>query len=107
MSEAAYDPKEQNEIAEEFAKLLRTATKDGAVKRARGDKISWKVDDTHQEHFYHHLQAWEEGGLVDKDSGAHPLVHLAWRALAIAWQDTYRDEEDANDIQAQLNKAYF
>jgi len=25
---------------------------------------------------------------MDPDSRAHPLVHLAWRALAIAYQET-------------------
>ena len=104
-----YDPREQDEVAEEFAKLLLLPTKDGAVKRAKGEKVSWKIDDTHMEHFYNHLNAWEQGSLEDKDSGAHPLVHLAWRALAVAWQDMYRpdNESDDEELQRQLNQAYF
>ncbi len=102
-----YDPKEQDEIAAEFAALLRSATKDGAVKRAKGDKVSWKIDDTHAGHLYNHLRKWEAGDLVDKDSGAHPLVHLAWRALAIAWQDAHVSDEEDAAIQEQLKKVYY
>ncbi len=31
---------------------------------------------------------WKQGELHDKDSGAHPLVHAAWRCLAIACSET-------------------
>ena len=101
----SYDPQEQNEIAAEFASLLRSATKDGAVKRARGDKVSWKIDETHEAHMYSHLQKYEAGVMVDPDSGAHPLVHAAWRALAIAWQDLHRDDDE--DQYYDLNRVYF
>ena len=37
---------------------------------------------------FSHLNAWKHGVKHDKDSRVHPLVHLAWRALAIAWQET-------------------
>ena len=88
-----YDPSEQKDIINTFADMLWNATKDGGVKRAAGEKPSWKVDPSHEAAIFSHLSKWKHGELVDKDSGAHPLVHLAWRALAIAWQETnYRKE---------------
>lgn len=110
MSKASevYDPTEQDEIAFEFAALLKSATKDGAVKRARGEKVSWKVDKTHKEHMYSHLHKYEAGLMVDPDSGAHPLVHLAWRALGIAYQAIHADDyEDADDQYTDLSQLYF
>lgn len=88
----SYDPSEQDELAGIFARLLRECTKDGGVKRAAGEKVSWKVDGTHEAALFSHLNKWKHGELKDDSSGAHPLVHLAWRALAIAWQET-RDAE--------------
>lgn len=85
----SYDPKEQDIILEVFASLLRSATSDGGVKRARGEKPPWWIDPAHEPAIYSHLNKWKHGERVDKDSGAHPLVHLAWRALAIAYQETY------------------
>lgn len=77
------------EIAREFAGLLRAGTADGANKRRAGSKPSWKVDPEHPVKLGNHLRRWEAGDLVDADSGAHPLIHAAWRCLAIAWQDTH------------------
>jgi hypothetical protein len=83
----SYDPSEQDEIAGAFARMLKACTGDGGVKREAGLKPSWKVDPSHEAAIFSHLNKWKHGEVVDPDSGAHPLVHLAWRALAIAWQE--------------------
>ena len=80
---------EQAEVLGWFTHMLTSATADGGRKRAKGEKPSWKVDPEHEPAIYSHLHKWKHGIKVDPDSGAHPLVHLAWRALAIAWQETY------------------
>ncbi len=41
----------------------------------------------------------ELGERVDSDSGEHPMVHIAARALMIAWQETYRDKEEWCDCE--------
>lgn len=80
----------------ELVELLGSPTADGAVKRAAGTKPHWKTEDplaVHAEAMYRHLDAWNEGGrwpnrlefTPDAESGAHPLAHVAWRALAVAW----------------------
>lgn len=86
----SYDPSEQDEIAAIFAELLRGPTQDGGRKREAGTKVPWTVD-LHEQALYRHLGRWESGELTDADSGCHPLVHVAWRALAIAWQDAHPD----------------
>lgn len=78
---------EQNEILGTFLSLLEGPTGDGGAKRGRGEKVSWKIDPGHKDAGARHLRAWLEGEPVDPDSGCHPLTHLAWRALAIAWQE--------------------
>jgi len=82
---------EQTEIIGAFAHLLRGPTADGGEKRERKEnpKPLWKVDPDHKDAMYRHLKRWEAGESVDPDSGSHPLVHVAWRALAIAWQETH------------------
>jgi len=88
-----YDPSEQDEIEKEFIKLLRTATKDGAAKRMKGEKISWKVDGSHNAARRRHEARYElNPSGRDSDSNAHHLVAVAWRALAQAWQETHPDE---------------
>lgn len=79
---------EQQEILETFSRMLAAVTKDGAVKREQKQKPLWKVDTTHEPAIFSHVMKWKKGELKDKDSGAHPLVHAAWRCLAIAWQET-------------------
>ena len=79
---------EQEEVTLLFADMLRAASRDGGRKREAGEKVSWRVDTTHEAALFSHLSKWKHGELVDADSGAHPLVHLAWRALAIAAQET-------------------
>jgi hypothetical protein len=87
--EPDWTPAEPEEILDTFRGMLAAATGDGAKKRAAGEKVSWKVDPGHEAALFSHLNKWKHGELVDKDSGAHPLVHLAWRALAIAWQESH------------------
>ncbi len=86
---------EQAEIMAEFTDLLNQASQDGGRKRARGEKVDWRVDPGHTQAMYRHLQRWEDGQEADLDSGTHPLVHLAWRALAVAWQETNEAEQRA------------
>jgi hypothetical protein len=88
--EAEYDPSEQDLLMHCFMEMLWAATGDGGKKRAAGTKPPWWRDPGHGAAFDRHFQRWaEEGEKTDKDSGAHPLVHAAWRALAIAYQETY------------------
>lgn len=79
---------EQLEVIGEFATMLVAVTADGGRKRAAGLKPSWKVDLSHRAAIFSHLNKREHGELKDPDSGAHPYVHLAWRALAVAWQES-------------------
>lgn len=78
---------EQNEILGTFVDMLAGPTGDGGNKRARGEKPSWKVDKTHLRKGLGHLNRYLGGEKVDADSGCHPLVHVAWRLLAVAYQD--------------------
>ncbi|MGH7744087.1 MAG: dATP/dGTP diphosphohydrolase domain-containing protein [Candidatus Dormibacteria bacterium] len=68
--------------------MLAMPTADGGGKRERSEKPSWKVDISHEAAMFSHLNKWKHGESVDPDSGAHPLVHLAWRALAIAARES-------------------
>lgn len=77
---------EQKEILDEFLLMLAIPTRDGRKKREAGLKPKWDVDDSHWEHYKNHIRAYQDGRLEDPDSGAHPLVHAAWRLLAIAYQ---------------------
>jgi hypothetical protein len=84
-----YDRTEQDIVMEVFMAMLRHATKDGGEKRAQGIKPPWWRDESHEAAIWSHVNKWKHGEMKDKDSGAHPLIHLAWRALAIAYQETY------------------
>jgi len=79
--------REQAGVMEEFAKLLQACSGDGGKKRAAGKKPSWKLDTTHEPAIFSHLNKWKHGEVIDQESGTHTLAHLAWRALAIAWQE--------------------
>ncbi len=79
---------EPAEILHEFTRLLAGPTTDGQKKRVTRNKPNWKVDPDHYEAMYRHLQNYEMGETEDVDSGSHPLVHVAWRALALAYQET-------------------
>jgi hypothetical protein len=83
---------EQAEVLSEFAAMLGATSRDGGRKRAKGLKPSWKIDPSHRAAIFSHLNRYEHGERVDPDSGQHPFVHLAWRALAIAWQETHAKE---------------
>lgn len=72
------------------ARMLSACTGDGAVKRARGEKVPWPEDPTHIEHFWNHWNAWLSGVKHDPDSNQHPLVHAAWRLLAEAYREGAR-----------------
>lgn len=75
---------EREDVLTRFAHELRKATGDGSKKRQSGEKPPWYLDGSHEAALFSHLNKWKHGEKVDSDSGAHPLVHLAWRALAIA-----------------------
>lgn len=83
-----YDASEQDVVMDTFMVMLRSVTKDGGKKRAKGEKPEWWRDGSHEAAIWSHVNKWKHGEKVDKDSGAHPLIHLAWRALAIAYQET-------------------
>ena len=88
-----YDPSEQEEIEKAFLGLLRMATKDGANKRKAGTKVPWKVDPGHREALLRHLgRTFLDPGGVDDDSKAPHWVAIAWRALALAWQEQHPEE---------------
>jgi hypothetical protein len=82
----AYDPAEQTDIIEAFAAMLALPTRDGGRKREKQEKVPWTVDPSHRDAMYRHLKRWETGDIYDEDSGANALVHVAWRALALAHQ---------------------
>ena len=84
-----YDRSEQDELMQIFTEMLWSVTGDGGNKRSAGLKPSWKVDPSHEPAIFSHLSKWKHGETQDPDSLQHPLVHLAWRALAIAWQETH------------------
>lgn len=78
---------ERTDVLVRFLTELTKATGDGSKKRQAGTKPPWYIDQSHEGAIFSHLTKWKRGELVDPDSGAHPLVHLAWRALAIACQE--------------------
>lgn len=80
---------ERKMVLNTFSRMLAGATGDGSKKRQRGEKPPWYVDEKHEAAIWSHMDKWKHGERKDADSGAHPLVHLAWRALAIAYQETY------------------
>jgi hypothetical protein len=79
---------EREDILARFAAELRKATGDGSRKRQAGEKPPWYVDDSHEGAIFSHLTKWKRGEQTDPDSGAHPLVHAAWRCLAIACRES-------------------
>ena len=95
MDNPKYDASEQDVVITTFAKMLWLVTKDGGKKRASGLKPPWYEDQAHEPAIFSHLNKWKHGERRDPDSGSHPLVHLAWRALAIAYQETYGQVDPA------------
>jgi hypothetical protein len=92
-----YDPAEQEVVLARFTEMLRAATRDGGAKVAAGTKRPWWGDPSHEAALFSHLNRWKHGERQDPDSGAHPLVHLAWRALALAYQETVGRSEPSSD----------
>jgi len=98
----SYDASEQGLVNEVFKALLASATGDGGKKRAAGLKPPWWRDPAHEAAIFSHLNKWKRGETVDPDSGAHTLVHFAWRALAIAYQETYGKVDPAPNYMRRL-----
>ena len=88
-----YDASEQDVVLDVFATLLKGPTRDGGRKRADNVKPPWWRDESHEAALFSHLNHWKHKELADRDSGVHPLIHLAWRALALAYQETYGRED--------------
>ena len=88
--EGTLDPwtREREDVLSRFTAELRKATGDGSKKRQAGEKPAWYKDQSHEGAIFSHLMKWKRGEKVDKDSGAHPLVHAAWRCLAIACSES-------------------
>lgn len=82
---------EQHEILGAFADLLAVPTGDGGNKRAAGMKPFWKVDPGHPAASGRHRAKHANGERYDATSGAHHLVHSAWRDLATAYQEMVED----------------
>jgi hypothetical protein len=79
---------ERRDVLTRFNRELAKATGDGSKKRQANVKPPWYEDPDHERALFSHLTKWKAGELVDPDSGAHPLVHAAWRLLAIACRET-------------------
>ncbi len=88
-SAADYDPNEQAELLHVFTEMLALPTKDGGRKREAKAKVPWQIDPGHEAGLFSHIARWKRGEITDPDSGAHPLVHAAWRCLALAYQETH------------------
>ncbi|MDR7528669.1 MAG: DUF5664 domain-containing protein [Armatimonadota bacterium] len=71
-----------------FLRMLATVSADGQRKRRAGLKVPWWRDPGHWPALERHVARHVLGQKVDPDSGQHPLVHVAWRALAVVWQET-------------------
>jgi hypothetical protein len=80
---------ERKTVLAVFVYLLKAATGDGSRKRQAGLKPPWWRDPDHEPAIFSHITKWKKGEKRDPDSGVHPLVHAAWRCLAIAYQETF------------------
>jgi hypothetical protein len=94
-----YDSSEQQVLLKVFNDMLAVVTADGGNKRRRNEKPPWWRDSAHEPAIFSHLSRWKHGEIRDPDSGAHPLVHLAWRALAIAYQESQGKRDPADEQQ--------
>jgi hypothetical protein len=79
---------ERDDVLDRFVDELAKATGDGSKKRQAGEKPPWYKDTSHEAAIFSHLTKVKKGELIDPDSGASPWVHIAWRALALACQQT-------------------
>lgn len=80
--------KERQDVLDRFLAELTAVTGDGSKKRQSGAKPPWYIDKSHEGAIFSHIMKWKRGEKVDPDSGAHPLVHAAWRCLAIACSES-------------------
>jgi len=95
---------ERETVLDTFRNMLASVTKDGSKKRQAGIKPPWWRDPSHEAAIFSHLSKWKHGEKSDRDSGVHPLVHLAWRALAIAYQETNGQVDPAKSVEARLEE---
>ena len=79
---------EQEDLLRRFHDGLAKCSGDGFTKRMKRTKPPWFEDPDHEAAFWRHYHRWLDDELVDVDSGAHPLIHCAWRLLAIACKET-------------------
>jgi hypothetical protein len=79
---------EVDDLMARFTDELWKPTGDGQKKRMSAGKPPWYKDDGHEAAMYRHLDVYEAGERFDPDSGCHPLISVAWRALAIACKQT-------------------
>lgn len=79
---------EQTDLLMRFMLELQKPTGDGKKKRQGGQKPPWYTDSSHEAAIFSHIMKWKRGEKFDPESGAHPLVHAAWRCLAIACKET-------------------
>jgi hypothetical protein len=94
---------ETEHILDTFRTMLEGPTGDGKAKRDAGTKPHWSIDPSHLRKGVGHLNKYLAGDNVDPDSGCHPLVHAAWRLLAVAWQDmAAQDEPTLSDYERGL-----
>jgi len=84
-----------------FMEMLRHPSGDGRKKRKAGDKPPWWRDDSHEAAMFSHISKWKHGEKIDKDSGTHPLVHLAWRSLAVAYQEMNGQVDPAGPVKEE------
>lgn len=89
---------EREDVLRRFAEELAKATGDGSKKRQAGEKPPWYRDGSHEGAIFSHITKWKRGEKVDKDSGAHPLVHAAWRCLAIACSESGNVPEELRGL---------
>lgn len=104
--QVTYNPDEQRIVLTTFVRMLGAATKDGGRKRKAGTKPPWWKDGDHYRGLESHLAKWRDGESIDADSGAHTLVHAAWRCLAIAYQETYGWVPPAVDGELRVSRVH-
>ena len=83
-----YWQQERVDVMTRFTEELKKVTGDGSKKRQAKEKPPWYQDSSHEAAIFSHLMKWKKGHKLDPDSGAHPLVHAAWRCLAIACSES-------------------
>lgn len=90
---------EVQDVLKRFNKELLSVSQDGSNKRQKGLKAVWWQDISHFDRATGHIERWLDGEMADKDSGKHPLVHAAWRLLAIACSETGNHPIDEDPLR--------